>query len=198
MKKEKYVTAAEALARLQSDPEWVAKRAQEEAERQRLAAETRRAEGDLVSDLRAAGFVLDSVWDLVNTASPYPAAIPILLEHFPRSYPGRVREGIARALAVREAKQYWQRLLNWFRSEHDRHAKDGLAVALGVLADDEHFDDVVQIVRDTAHGTSRAFLLRALEHSSRAAARTTLEQLADDPELMKEVRVILKRRKCED
>src|ERR1041385_2424183 len=46
----------------------------------------------------------------------------------------RVREGIGRALAVREAKQYWQRLLSWFRSEHDRHAKDGLAVALGVLA----------------------------------------------------------------
>ncbi len=45
-----------------------------------------------------------SEWDLVNTAVPYPHLLSTLAEHLTRPYHKRTKEGIARALAVKEAR----------------------------------------------------------------------------------------------
>lgn len=169
-----------------------------EAKRQRAeeiearAAEWRRAEAPLVEELREAGFEVDSAWDLVNTATPYPAALPILLAHLGRSYPDRVREGIARALAVRDAKFGWVTLVRLYREEEaGTDAKDGLAVALAAASDDEVVDEVISLARDRAHGGSRLLLLRGLKRARVAEARGALEEFADDPVLGQEARALL-------
>src|SRR4051812_25341911 len=100
MSKRKAKTAAEAMAEFEKDPDYLERRSQREKEFQRKEEEYSRAEVPLVRDLRAAGFQLSSVWDLVNTRAPYPALVPVLLSHLDRPYPERIREGIARALAV--------------------------------------------------------------------------------------------------
>jgi hypothetical protein len=92
------------MADLEGDPGFIARRDERDRERQRKAIEWRQAEAPLVEELRAAGFKVDSAWDLVNTAVPYAEALPILLAHVQRPYPDRVREGIARALAVPKAR----------------------------------------------------------------------------------------------
>lgn len=95
----------------------------------------------------------------VNTSTPYPAALPILLEHLERPYPDRVREGIARALAVHDAKFGWGTLVRLYRQEAPgTDAKDGLAVALAAASDDEVVDEVISLARDSAHGESRLLL----------------------------------------
>lgn len=81
------ITAAALQAKLNADPEFVAKQARAEEERGRRAAEWHQAEIPLVEELRAAGFPVESAWDLVKTAKPYPAALPILLRHLQRPYP---------------------------------------------------------------------------------------------------------------
>jgi hypothetical protein len=103
-RKKNWITAQDLMARLQADPKWVAAREQEEEVRQKASAEFRRLEAPLVEELRAAGFQVESAWDFVNTSAPYPEALPILLRHLQRPYPGQIREGIARALGVQEAK----------------------------------------------------------------------------------------------
>jgi len=193
--KKKSVSAAELMARLNSDPEFVAKRAQDEAARQARAAEWRRAETPLVEELRAAGFAVDSAWDLVNTSAPYPDALSILVDHLQRSYPSRVREGIARALAVPQSKFAWDVLTRLYRDEEERDAKDGLAVAISAIADDEVIDDVLELVRDEQYGPSRILLLSALERSSEPRARAALVSLGNDPQLREEIQVILRRLK---
>ena len=195
MTKKKPVSAAELMAMLNSDPEFVAKRDRAEAERQALAAEWRRAETPLVEDLGAAGVAVDSVWDLVNTSVPYPNAFPVLIDHLQRPYPGRVREGIARALAVPEAKFAWSVMTRLYRDESVKDAKDGLAVAISAAADDAVIGEVIQLVRDNRHGTSRNFLLKALERSADPRARAVLMELGTDPELKKEIQVVLGRLK---
>ena len=60
----------------------------------------------------------------VNTAESYEAALPILLEHLEKPHPGRVREGIARALAVPEAKFGWDTFMHMYRDEEERDAKE--------------------------------------------------------------------------
>jgi hypothetical protein len=189
----KKVTAGELMARLKADPEFAAKRAKEEAERQQRAAEWRHAEAPLVDELRGAGYTVESAWDLVNTPGSYPKAVPILLAHLPRPYPGPVREGIARALAVPEAKVGWSVLTRLYRDEQDKRAKDGLAVAIAAASDDDVIGDVITLARDTRHGPSRLLLLSALERSADPRARATLMDLGTDPELKKEIQVILRR-----
>lgn len=191
----KKVTAAEMMAKLNADPEFVAKRAREEEERQKRADEWARAEAPLVEELRAAGYEVESAWDLVNTAAPYPKALPILLDHLSRPYPGPVREGIARALAVPDAKFGWGVLTRLYGHEQDKRAKDGLAVAVAAVADDEVIGDVIALALDTRHGPSRLLLLSALERSADPRAKATLMELGTDPELEKEIQVILRRLK---
>jgi hypothetical protein len=186
------VTAEELMAELEADSRYVARRQEREKDRRAKESEWRSAEAPLVEELRNAGFKVDSAWDLVNTDAPYPKAIPILLEHLQRPYPDRVREGIARALAVRDATFGWDLLMCLYRQEPSgTDAKDGLAVAIAGAADDMRLDDVITLARDAQHGSSRLLLLRALERSRSGRARAALETLAADPELADEVRRIV-------
>jgi hypothetical protein len=166
-----------------------------EAERQARATEWRRAEAPLVQELNAAGFAVHSVWDLVNTSAPYPEALPILLEHIQRPYPGRVREGIARAMAVPETKPMYGVLIPLYLAEEDLNAKDGLAVAISAAADDSVIAVVVARARNRRLGPSRLLLLSALERSADPNARAVLSDLRNDPDLKKEIAVILRRLK---
>lgn len=189
----KGITASELMTKLNANPEYVTKRAQEEEERQKRAAEWRRVETPLREELRAAGIVVESVWDLVNTDVPYSSALPILLGHLQRPYPAAIREGISRALAVPEASFAWDMLTQLYCNEQEVRAKDGLAVAISAIANDEVISDLIALVRDTQQGPSRLLLLRALERSSDPKAYVTLVELATDPDLSKEVQVILRR-----
>jgi hypothetical protein len=190
---------AELIDLLAADPVWKAAREREEAERQRRDEEWRAAEQPLVMDLRAAGVDVESAWDLVNTAEPYPDALPILVEHLPRPYPDRVREGIARALAVRDARFAWDTLRDLYDAEQaGTDAKHGLAVALSAAADDTVIDDVITLAREDRHGDSRILLLNALERSNAPHAAATLEELASDPTFEQELARRRRRRRKHD
>jgi hypothetical protein len=194
MTKKKPITADELLAQLNADPQWVADQAKREDDRRRRAAELARAEAPVVNDLRLAGFAIDSVYDLVNTKSSYPRAVPILLGHLERAYPDVIREGIARALAVPDARVGWDLLIRLYRSEPAMTSfKQGLAVAIANTADDEVIEEVIALARDVRHGESRLLLLRALERSRDPQATEALREFAVDPVFEKEVRVILLR-----
>lgn len=179
-------TAAELMAELQADPAFVAQRAQREDEQRRREAEWRSAEAPLVAELRAAGLAVDSAWDLVNTTAPYVEVLPILLEHLGRPYPDRVREGIARSLAVPEAAFGADTLLALYAAEPaETDAKQGLAVALATAAAEDRIDELIALAGDPAHGSSRLLLLRALP-------REALKAFASDPELGEEARRLLR------
>lgn len=192
------MTAAEHLAWLKESGEYdgmMQRLQRQEAELQAKVAERKRAEAPLVAELNAAGFAVESAWDFVNTSDSYVGALPILVDHLQRPYPARILEGIARALAVREAKFAWEVLTRLYRDATERDAKDGLAVAISVVADRELIDDVIALVRDPRHGQSRVLLLSALRRSKDPKARAALMDLASDPDLAKEIQFILRPRK---
>ncbi|WP_040598263.1 hypothetical protein [Patulibacter medicamentivorans] len=165
---------------------------QREEELQRKVAEWRAAEVPLAEELRAAGLEVESAWDLVNTSTPYPAALPILLEHLGRPYPDRVREGIARSLAVRDAKFGWETLMRLYRDEPaGSDAKDGLAAALAAVSDDDVVDELIALAGDSVHGESRILLLRGLKRSRAPQARAALVEFSGDPVLGQEARALL-------
>jgi len=138
-----------------------------------------------------------SAWDLVNTAKPYPDALPVLLQHLQRPYPDRVREGLARALAVRSAAAFaWETLVRLYREESaGTDAKDGLAVALAAIATSAELDELLELVRNARHGQSRILLISGIARSRSDKARKALAGLADDPVVGTEVTRRLERRK---
>lgn len=87
------ISAEDLFAELEDDPMYQEKLRRQDEELSRRREEWRRAEAPLVEELRAAGFEVESAWDLVNTATPYPAALPSLLEHLERPYPGSCAGG---------------------------------------------------------------------------------------------------------
>ena len=189
--KKKGPTAKELMDRLNADPEFVA--AAKAREREKTAKEEQLTveQQPLITELQKVGIAVSSAWDLVNTSTPYPKALPILLEHLKRPYSAPVREGIARALAVRDAKFGWESLRQCYVREEDGRAKDGLAAALAASADDDVIGDLVVLAKDTRHGSSRLLFLRALARSQDARAAQSLVELADDRELQKEILIIL-------
>lgn len=109
------------------------------------------------------------------------------------SYPDAVREGIARALAVPEARFAWAQLLKMYVNEDQPRTKSGLALALANVADEEIMDHVIGLIRDPRHGESRIFMLRALLRSRKQTARDALDDAEADPVLGREASTLLKR-----
>lgn len=192
----KKVTAAELVARLSADPLFVARQSAEEGELRQKEQEYERAEAPLVQELCAAGLSVQSVWDFANgkvDPTLHARAVPILLSHLQRAYPDAIRDGISRALAIPSAQFAWPVLVEMYRQEQAGRTKDGLAVALAAIACDETMGELIALTNDPKNGASRLLLLGALERSSDAAARKALIELAADPQLIKEVRLALRR-----
>lgn len=100
-----YIPADEWAALLESCPEWVAQRKAREAAMQVKKQRNLEEETPLREDLHRLGFRVMSVWEFVNAKQNfYVDAIPTLIEHLQRPYNEVVREGIARSLAMKEAR----------------------------------------------------------------------------------------------
>lgn len=193
-KRKGYMTLAEHHAQLKAEGKWdeyVARRAQQEAERQKLHDAMENAEAPLVAALRSAGVEVQSVWDFVSRQASYSTAIPILFEHLRRDYPDEIREGILRALATPEALSHWDELVEIF--EHNTlglppERRYVAAVALNGAADDSVIEDVLRLISDQTLGLDRLPLLLTLQRSTNSKAKMLLLELRDDPALGKEVK----------
>ena len=187
-KEPKPVTAAEFMSKLNEDAEFVRRREEQGNHFKALEERFAQAERPLVEALNDAAVPVKSVWDLVNAAKPYPQAIPVLLAHLEYPYPFRIREGIARALTIKHAGEAaYTKLVSEFKKVSDstdvtQHGfKWALGNAISVVAGKSHFDEVVGLIRDRRHGTTRDMLVLRLPGLNRERAIDVLiESLADD------------------
>lgn len=191
-RKRSSISATDLMAQLQNDPEYQRKIRDAEEARQARAQMLRRAERPIVADLRAAGVDVDSVWDLVNTSVPYPAALPVLIEHLDKGgYPERVMESLGRALAVKPAVRYWDRLKARYLNARDSGEEDGCAVALAASATRAQLNDLIGFLALDERGTSRTYFLRPIKRLGGDAGRSLLKSLLDDPTFGKEAAALL-------
>lgn len=187
------IAASELMAELESNPEWVKQRDEREQRRAALETEIRHEEQPLVAALAKVGVFVRGVSDLVNTANSYPTAIPVLLEHLQRPYRTTIREFIARALAVREARPLaWTYMLQAAKENSDRDMGDGLFVAISGMARPDDLSTLIDLISDPSMGPQRVFLVANLMRSKRPEARETLLALRNDRDLRNEIAARLK------
>lgn len=194
-KKTRPITAAELSAELRANPSFVAYQKARDTELAERNARHHKEQASLLADLRKVGCSVDSVWDLVNTDTSYPRAIPVLLDHLAKPYSATIREGIARAVAVPGARIAWSRLVETYKAEpvdpsrqDGRRVKDALAVAVAGIATPDKHEELLSLVRDRSLGESRVLLLAPLRKSKKGEVRKAIEALAKDPELEREIR----------
>jgi hypothetical protein len=167
-------------------------------EEQNSRAKYELSERAIALDLRKAGVKVSSVWDLVNSAQSYPTAIPVLIDHLQRPYPERVLEGVARALAVKEARPFWPILRRTYLKWKDLSglgAKGGLACALAATAHDGVSEELLSLLRDPKQGESRLLLLLGLAKLRAVPVEEVLTELEKDPVLTRQVQAMLRRRR---
>lgn len=186
------ISASELMARLQNDAVYQRRTEVAEAERQVRVQELRRAEQPIVADLRDAGVVVESVWNLVNTSEPYPKALPVLLSHLERGgYPERVMESLGRALAVKPSVVYWDRLRARYLSARSPGEEDGVAVALAASATRAQVDDLVAFLEVAERGDSRIYFLRPIKRLGGERGKELLKSLQSDPTFGREAKALL-------
>jgi len=153
-------------------------------------------ERGLVDDLAAVEIRVRTVWDLVNDPAPYPSAVPILISWLQRidQLPGgddreRFREGLVRALTVKEARPVAAPLLvHQFRVVADPMVRWAIGNALAATADHTVFADVADLVTDRSYGKARQMLVYALGRIGgrryRARVVELLIELLDDDDVV--------------
>jgi HEAT repeat protein len=187
----KPMTAAELMKELNQDSEFVRRRHELDKHFDSLGERLAQAEKPLVQALNDVfGVSVKSVWDLVNTAQDYEPAIPVLIAQLKYEYPFRIREGIARALTVKGAGEAaYRALVNEFEKLPDSTdaAQQGFKWALGnaisIVADRDHFDEVVDLIRDKRHGRFRDMMVSRLSDLDPNRAVDVLMELLSDDEV---------------
>lgn len=134
------MTTKELKEKLVNDPEF---RARRQKQLEEIWAIRKKDQEQLVLQIRDCGYDIESVYDLVNNAphpvlkrkfiGPYERAYPILVMHLDLPHERIIREGIIRALTVKDGGTIVEEaLLRHFGSETDVSTKWVLANALSV------------------------------------------------------------------
>ncbi len=133
------------------------------------------------------GVDADDVYDLVNGKVRYSTAIPVLVRLLEDGITDQAtREGVIRALAVKEARGYAGPAL--IREFH-RTPKEAellrwtIGNAMEVIMTDDCTGAVIQIVRDTNNGMARQMFVLALGNVKNEEAEQALMSLFEDAEV---------------
>lgn len=180
----------------------------EEIERRRLAFAKALKEHSqpLRDDFRVVG-IDASVSDLVNTSEKYPEAIPLLVKHLRRPYHRAIKEGIVRALAVKEAKGIANEAVieeyrNLPREDPDKpwiyHYRWALGNTMTVIVTEDDLDDLIEIVTDESNGDSRDSFVIALGKLKSPKVAEVLNRLVYDKSKLvaEDARRILNKKKA--
>jgi hypothetical protein len=156
----------------------------------------------LLDDLRAIGIPLKSIWSGTMHIETMPEqAFRIIMHHLRLDYDGKTREGMARKLARKEARDFvWDDVLDIYPTERDEpggRVQEGLGSAIHVMARRSDLDVLIDLIRNPANGGSRLFFVRNLARTKSVRAFDTLYELRHDPELKLEIGRVLKRRKAQ-
>ncbi len=151
---------------------------------------------EVVESLRQVGLQVGSIWDLVNSKESYPEAIPVLIRLLALDMDPRIKEGVVRALSVKEARSVAARpLVEEFLKDTDPDSslKWAIGNALSVVADDTVFEELAALVLERRYGRSRKMLVEALGNMKNPRAVDVAIRLLDDDEVVGHALVALRK-----
>lgn len=185
--KKKGKTAEEFMNELKDNVQYQEALRKKEEERIAFEKYLEADEFELLTELNSIGLNIYSVWDLVNTNVSYPEAIPILIKHLQKDYHERTKEGIVRALTVKDAKGKANCALiseyNMTPVEFESY-RWAIGNAINMLITKEDIDSILKIVMNKDNGISRQMFVMALGKIKSEKTENVLISLLDDNEVI--------------
>lgn len=187
-------SAAELMADLQRDPAFLAREHERKGKQGEAVSEYRQAASELLKELSAEGFSVETVGELRHRQIEYQRAIPLLLRWLPRVSNPHVKEDIVRTLSVPWARPTAARALleEFERPDAPAPLKWAIGNGLEVVADGSVVPDLLRIVRERRHGKAREMVVLALANAKgHAGVIETLIDLLDDSEVAVQATIAL-------
>lgn len=141
------------------------------------------------AELAKIGIIVDNIYDLVNTNKPYREAIPVLINLLKEcKEPSSIKEGIVRALAVKEAAGKANSTL---LDEYDKTPKDrasfrwAIGNTISVIITHDDVSRILPIIQNKENGISRQMFVLALGKAKekKSEFEDILIKLLDDDEV---------------
>lgn len=164
----KTITSLEFLKQLENDEVFQQQRSEQEKISRQREQKILEAQAILLKELKSVDIDITSVWELVNTSDSYVPAIPILLRHLRLVYSDAVKDGIARALTVKEARDFsagsiiLNELISCSEKDFPR-AKWAMANALTVVASPADVDGIISLIKTNKNFIGRDELVKYLK-----------------------------------
>lgn len=182
------MTAEELLNKLKDDKKYQKKISEKESELRKKHDELVQESKMFSEDCKHFGYNLQTPWDLINISEPYPKLIPILVKYLEQNnYSSKFREGVARALAVKDASDYFDNILCQYNNASvvSENLKWAIACALsGAATLQKHFDVIKQLIFDRRNGNSRNALLDTVKLMNIEQKKEILEYVKTDVQLL--------------
>lgn len=138
----------------------------------------------LRDELKEVGVLIENIYDLVNSSKSYPAAIPILIDFLKANLDeDNLKEGIIRALAVKEAKgKAGETLLQeFFKTPKDKMMlRWAIGNTMAIVMTENEVDKVLEIVQDKENGIARQQFVLGLGKFKSEKVENVLINLLDD------------------
>lgn len=148
----------------------------------------------LMRDLRAAGVRGRDLWDELDIKA-HPAAIPVLIEYLESGdLPEDVLVTVGNLLSIRVTAAYWERVKAIYLEPRSAGQEEGAAIALSGCASREHYDELVDFVKDGRRGPDRVHFLHKVSRLGGSEGWEVIESVAHDPHLALPIGDMLKRR----
>lgn len=118
-----------------------------------------RQDATIVAALREVGVDVASVYDLVN--QPSAKAIPVLVRYLPEDLDPKIKEGIVRALSIKQARPFALRpmIVEFMRVNIDESLRWAIGNAIEVLATDAVLEELLELVQETRYGRARQMVV---------------------------------------
>lgn len=150
---------------------------------------------DMLRELAVVGVHVDMVNRLPNwRTAEYSHALPILMAHLRKTYSDGTTASLARSLATKEARQYWDELVAMYRQSVNRistgpgNVQMALAAAVGAACPPDRLSDLIDLLKDQTL-PDRLLLLTPLKKKRGGDPKIAevIEDLRRDPALAKEI-----------
>lgn len=145
------------------------------------------SENKVNEELGKVGVIVNDIFDLVNSNKPYPNAIPVLINLLKEGISNDVvKEGVIRALAVKEAKGKAGEILI---EEYKKTPKDKIMLlwvignTMEVVISENEIENILEIVQNKSNGMSRQMFVSALGKVKSDKVEQVLMSLLEDEEL---------------
>lgn len=154
---------------------------------QRRSEEARREyqeiASELLTELRSAGYAVQSVGELRHGGTPYRTALPILARWLPRIHDPRVKDDIVRTMSVKGAEPYLGLLVDEFDKAGPGSLRWAIGNALEILASDAILGDMVRIATDGRFGRDREMVVFGLRKLKVVSSLEALRRLLHDEDV---------------